>query len=173
MNCSYITKNGDKGKTSTSSGIVPKNSNLISFIGNLDESNSYIGLCLNYCKDKDLLEILLKVQNQIFNIGAKINGANLEITEEYHIWIENKANFFFKKLKPIHNFVLPGGSLFSSHLHICRTILRRTELAFWACEEEHRDVNIGKYLNRISDFFFIIARVYNNEEIQWEVGKID
>ncbi len=170
MKCPYITKTGDKGKTSIMNSRVNKNSSIIKFLGALDEVNSYFGLIINYAPE-ELTKTFLNIQNQLLNIGGFISGGNIEITTEYHEWIEKNTDIFFSNLTNANNFVLPGGSILSSHLHIVRCIIRRSETLLW--EIENNNENIAKYINRLSDFVFVLGRLYSGDkEHLWKVGKI-
>ncbi|QEK38531.1 cob(I)yrinic acid a,c-diamide adenosyltransferase [Candidatus Cytomitobacter primus] len=173
MNCPYITKTGDKGKTSIMNKRVYKNSDLIQFLGGLDEINSYIGLIVNYAPD-NLKKTLMSIQNQLLNIGGFISGGSIEINDKYHSWVEAESNEFFKALENANNFVLPGGSILSSHLHIARCVIRRVEILFWKLDEDTRCDHIAKYMNRLSDLFFVLSRLHGeSKECLWQIGEID
>ena len=177
-NCPYVTKSGDKGRTSIIGKRIDKNSELIKFLGSLDELNSYIGMIVNYVQDtKDLLSI----QNQLLNIGGNISGGNIKIDENYVHWLESKINHLYANLQDTANFILPGGSILSSFIHITRCITRKAEVLFWDLEKIEKESKsnqnyaiIGKYLNRLSDFFFVLARIHKGEnEHLWKMGEIE
>lgn len=187
MDCPYITKSGDRGKTSLMQTRLKKSNPAIAFIGSLDEINSYVGLIVSHLKyqeptdNHNLTSLLLNIQNQLLNVGGCING-NIEITEQYHLWIEEQSNLFFQKIKLVNNFILPGGSVLSSYFHITRCIIRRSETLFWQYqdykeiqmqEQSESETYVGKYINRLSDLFFILGRLCGqNDELIWKVGKI-
>ncbi len=173
MGCPYITKTGDKGKTSIMNQRLAKSSFLIQFLGALDETNSHIGLILHYSSE-ELKPVFLSIQNQLLNIGGFMSGGDIKIDESYSKWIEDQSAHFYKRLTNVNNFVLPGGSILSSHIHIARCIIRRSETLFWNVGEEKIDTNIAKYINRLSDLLFVLARLHNEEgEHIWKIGEIE
>ncbi|QEK38058.1 cob(I)yrinic acid a,c-diamide adenosyltransferase [Candidatus Cytomitobacter indipagum] len=185
MNCPYITKSGDKGKTSIMNKRLAKYSPLICFIGALDEINSNIGLILSHINEKNfsdlnLTKLLLNIQNQLLNIGGYMSGGNITIDEKYHLYIEEQSNLFFKNLKNANNFVFPGGSMLSSYIHITRCIIRRSETIFWQyinqanseSESQPESQHVGQYINRLSDLFFVLGRLHGQKnELLWKVGE--
>jgi cob(I)alamin adenosyltransferase len=152
----YIKK-GDDGTTSLLSGtrtakITPK----IKAVGALDELNSFVGQAVAKSKGSLSFETL---QWDLFNMGAMIindNGMELEtITEEGITALEDAMDLLQSQLPPLKNFILPRGSELVTAIHICRSVCRRAEIA---CLEADADEIIVKYLNRLSDYFFVLAR---------------
>ena len=181
MNISKVyTRTGDAGKTSLVSGTrVDKDDVRVEAYGTVDELNSNIGVLLHSTKldDQDIIALLRKAQNKLFNIGGylandkadALYGVKQEDVEE----LERIMDQMNEELPPAQGFVLPGGTRLSAQADRCRTVTRRAE---------RRVVTLAKvatinplvleYLNRLSDFFFVFAR-YNNiqnqvEEIYWD-----
>lgn len=173
------TATGDKGTTSLVGGKrVSKCDIRIEAYGTVDELNSFIGLLENLHNIPSETKIFLRVvQNKLFNIGgylandkqAKVDGLDAGDIER----IESEIDRLDAELPPLRNFVLPGGTRISSMAHVCRTVTRRCERAIVALAEEATiDPNVIVYINRLSDFFFVLAR-FNNihnqiEEIFWD-----
>jgi cob(I)alamin adenosyltransferase len=177
------TKTGDKGETGLFGGQrISKNSPRIDAYGTVDELNSFIGLALTEVKDEDIKSLLLKIQNQLFVLGADLSSPAsikdkkkniLRIPAEYYEGLEKSIDFFDEKLDLLKNFILPGGSKAASYLHICRTITRRAERKVVAISSlEQINENIVIFLNRLSDLFFVLARYENkisdHPDISWK-----
>ncbi len=151
------TKTGDSGKTSTATNErIDKSSSLIEAIGVIDEANSAIGMATEYHND-----ITDRIQSDLFDLGAELSGApTITISEDRVIYLENVSDDYNQYLEPLHSFVLPTGPL-----HNARTIVRRAEREIW--KVEGLNINIAKYLNRLSDLLFVMARYHNrgNEKL--------
>jgi len=156
------TKKGDNGTTSLLSGDrIRKNTPTIRAVGALDELNSFIGLLRSEIFTMELLE---KIQWNLFNAGAEvINDNNTQLTtvsEDDILELEQEMDKMDAQLPPLKNFILPYGNRVISLTHICRSVCRRAELECIGVAS----TTITKYLNRLSDFFFVLARFigYNN-----------
>jgi cob(I)alamin adenosyltransferase len=151
------TKTGDDGKTSTATNErIDKSSDLIEAIGAVDEANSAIGMATEFHND-----IIDRIQNDLFDLGAELSGAPAIVISEARIThLENIIDDYNEYLEPLHSFVLPTGAI-----HNARTIVRRAERQVWKIEGINP--NIAKYLNRLSDLLFVIARYHNkgNEKL--------
>lgn len=151
------TKTGDDGKTSTATNKrIDKSSDLIEAIGAVDEANSAIGMATEFHND-----IIDRIQNDLFDLGAELSGApTIVISEERITNLENIIDDYNEYLEPLHSFVLPTGPI-----HNARTIVRRAERQVWKIEGINP--NIAKYLNRLSDLLFVMARYHNkgNEKL--------
>jgi len=151
------TETGDDGKTSTATNErVDKSSNLIEAIGVVDEANSAIGMATDFHND-----ITDRVQSDLFDLGAELAGApTIKIHEERIVYLENIIDDYNEYLEPLHSFILPTGPL-----HNARTIVRRAEREVWKLEGIN--INIPKYLNRLSDLLFVMARYHSkgNEKL--------
>ncbi len=162
------TKTGDKGTTSLLSGErVPKHHMRIEAYGTVDELNSFIGLLNEYDIDKDNKNVLFKVQNLLFDLGASLAiemkkdkfDSIKKITENDINFLETEIDKMNEQLEPLKSFILPGGSKAVALSHICRTVCRRAErLCTNLAEKTQIDELSVKYLNRLSDYFFVLAR---------------
>lgn len=151
------TKTGDDGKTSTATNErINKSSDLIEAIGAVDEANSAIGMATEFHND-----IVDRIQNDLFDLGAELSGApTIVISEERITHLENIIDDYNEYLEPLHSFVLPTGAI-----HNARTVVRRAERQVWKIDGINP--NIAKYLNRLSDLLFVMARYHNkgNEKL--------
>lgn len=178
------TKKGDSGFTNLFGGeVISKTSSRIEAYGSLDELNSYLGIC--YTKIFNIYpkcEFIKDIQSKLFIIGAQFSNYRKEkvILESDILEIEKLIDEFDLLNPPLKNFILPGGSEISSMLHYARSIARRAERVSWAMVKEYMiNLNFDQhyknsliYLNRLSDFLFVIARFFNYklgvEEIIWK-----
>ena len=181
------TKTGDKGDTGLIDGSRISKSDLrIIAYGEVDEANSHIGLIISNIEKNsifdDVKKILLDVQQDLFVLGAELANPNtlkddnMLVKREMTSTIEKYIDNFESELAPISNFILPGGSIESSLLHICRTVVRRAETSAVALAKEQKiNQEILTYLNRISDLFFVLARVTNKRQkrndIPWKLNS--
>jgi len=162
------TKTGDTGETSLLGGSRVLKSDLqIEAYGTVDELNSYIGLARDLIENNAIKTELIKVQNKLFTIGAhlandqkkaKIKLPKLDISDIE--FLEKSIDKMEKTLPPLTQFVLPGGHPTVSHVHISRSICRRAERCVINFNETSHNVNpqIIKYLNRLSDYLFVLGR---------------
>ncbi|HLC36306.1 MAG TPA: cob(I)yrinic acid a,c-diamide adenosyltransferase [archaeon] len=160
------TKKGDLGETEMLSGErLPKSCPRVKAFSSIDELNSLIGIAILYVKDSRLPEILKDLQNDLFVFGAHLSSKGTskhKIQEEDVTKLEKLIDQFTEKLAPLNKFILPGGSLGGSHLHLARAVCRRAETDLSETKkEEQLDEILMKYLNRLSDFLFTIARLEN------------
>ena len=170
------TKTGDDGTTSLSDGKrYPKSHERIELVGALDEANSAIGMLLTLLPKKATIDrkFLTRIQSRLFDVGAVVAGGkagNYWAAET--VKVDQEINQLNQALDPLAEFTLPGGNLINAQAHIARTIVRRAERCYWKSEiQDLISVPIGKYLNRISDYLFVISRTYIDEEILWEPHK--
>ena len=181
------TKTGDTGTTALFGGTrVPKHHIRIESYGTVDELNSHIGLI----RDQDMSDlyknVLIEIQDRLFTVGAILatppeketlnNGQprlqNLGIIESDIEFLENEIDTMEEALPPMTHFVLPGGHTTVSYCHIARCVCRRAErLAVHLNDIEPTDERVIKYLNRLSDYLFVLARKLshdlNADEVQW------
>lgn len=165
------TKIGDKGRTAFfGCGMIQKDDPRIEALGAVDELNSVIGVTLSMVSDKELQEVLTKIQHNLFQVGADLAGSALDkkalprITPVHIQEIEQAIDKIEEQLGMPTQFILPGGTQTSSFLHLCRAITRRSERELVRAKsviEISPDLMI--YVNRLSDFFFMLARQANNE----------
>jgi len=181
------TKTGDKGTTALFGGTrVPKHHIRIESYGTVDELNSHIGLIRDQEINKQYKNVLAEIQDRLFTVGAILatppeketlkNGEkrlqNLGIQESDIEFLEKEIDTMEVSLPPMTHFVLPGGHTTVSYCHIARCVCRRAErLATHLNEIEATDAYVIKYLNRLSDYLFVLARKLssdlNAEEVQW------
>ncbi len=182
------TRGGDSGKTSLGNGKrVSKHCLRIEAIGSIDELNSVIGLALATETTAITVELLAclhndlnMLQNDLFDVGADLcmpdqGQAALRISEHQVLRLDETLVRYNADLNPLTSFVLPGGTPLAAQLHICRTIVRRAERAIVALHDaEPLNLHLLQYVNRLSDVFFVMARVSNDNgrlDVLWEPGK--
>jgi cob(I)alamin adenosyltransferase len=180
------TKTGDKGTTGLAGGTrVVKHHIRIDSYGTIDELNSWLGLIRGQEVDRTSYETLLRVQNTLFTIGAllasdpgnkKRRGNFPELEEADTLHLEEAIDRMNESLPPITHFILPGGHPLVSHCHIARTVCRRAERLISALNEK-TPVNkeILVYINRLSDYLFVLSRKLSADlkaaEIKWIPGN--
>ena len=166
------TKTGDKGTTSLIGGTrVPKDDARLNAYGTVDELNSFIGLLVSFLDDKRVCDFLANIQNILFDIGG-ILATDTEktqpytsITEDDIKQIESEIDFLGEELPALKSFVIPGGTKAAAMSHVCRTVARRTERKIYTMKEKYFvDENVLIYVNRLSDYFFVLARFLNKHE---------
>ena len=169
------TKGGDKGKTSLVGGSrVSKCNDIIDAIGNVDELNALLGLVVCDLK-KPFISTLKGIQNDLFDIGADLatpmnkKGTVLRINKDYIVYLEKEIDKINNNLPPLNSFILPGGSKISSIIHLARTVNRRCERSVVKLNEKQKvNIEVLKYLNRLSDYLFVLARALNKKEVLWK-----
>jgi cob(I)alamin adenosyltransferase len=175
------TRTGDKGRTALIGGTrVPKYSLQIEAYGTVDELNSFIGLLRDQDIDHHVKKILGRVQVILFNIESLLAADSAEslkglpqVAEEDILALENEIDSMNVNLPKLHHFILPGGHVLVSHCHVARTVCRRAErIIVHLASEKEVDALILKYVNRLSDYLFVLARKLAKdlgaEEIQWK-----
>ena len=161
------TKTGDKGNTSLIGGErVPKYDQRIETYGTVDEMNSWIGLIRDQDIDKHYIDILVEIQDRLFSLESMLaagpgseNASLPELAEEDISMLEREIDSMNEHLPALTSFILPGGNTIVSYCHIARTVCRRAERLATRMNEEYLvdAVNI-KYLNRLSDYLFVLSR---------------
>lgn len=162
------TKKGDKGKTSLFSREpahatrVSKDSLKIKAIGSVDELNSFLGLAKSFCLDVKLQKIITGVQEDLLVIGSILAGANLRFSKTKIKKLEKMIDKWEGQLPALSSFILPGGTPLSSQLHVARSACRAAEREITALADvEKVSDSIKAYINRLSDFLFMLARFVN------------
>lgn len=168
------TRTGDDGTTSVEpKKRIAKNSARIEALGALDELNCSIGLILaNPISDKTIQDVLTSIQQDLFNLGAELCPPHHTfITEEKILFLEKMIDQWNETLPPLKEFILPRGNFLVAHTHLARAICRRAERNLVSLHQE-KPVSIYclQYLNRLSDWLFVLARVLmkDQKEILWE-----
>lgn len=189
MNKSKIyTRGGDKGQTSLVSGTrISKGDLRIELYGEVDEMNSFLGsVCSKIEEEAELSELnsyLEFLQSRLFDLGSNLACEKVQalkyklpiITDEIIKELEFKIDEMDSELVPLKNFILPGGHKAAAEVHIVRTICRRIERKLVRFEEEHTNElpeNCIQFINRLSDYFFVLARFINKkmnrDEVIWK-----
>ena len=179
------TKTGDSGETALGNGVrVAKHALRVTAYGTTDELNANIGVARLYSSE-DMDGMLSRIQNDLFDLGADLCRPDMERDAEAEYpplrlivaqvkRLEGEIDAMNAYLEPLRSFILPGGSPLSAHLHICRTVARRAErLCVELANMESTNTEATKYLNRLSDWFFVAARTANNngkDDLLWVPG---
>jgi cob(I)alamin adenosyltransferase len=178
------TRVGDSGTTALGDGSrVPKTDPRLGAYADVDEANSVLGLALAMGRlGEEITAVLRRVQNDLFDVGADLCAPvvpdppypPLRITEEYISRLEGWCDRFNERLPKLTSFILPGGTPGAAFLHQARTVTRRAERSGWALVETDPDRTnplAVKYLNRLSDLLFILARLANPDgDVLWQPG---
>ena len=186
-----VTKSGDSGLTSINPNKrISKNSNIVKFLGDLDELNAYLGtlkadlFIINSTENslEDINGWITRIQHTLFDIGGTISSEDMEIfDEEAVIFLEEIIHEINQDLPPLKEFVLPGGSQLGAKAHVSRTVCRRAERSLVnliennpECEK-YRKSPVLPYINRLSDFLFVLSRrldrLCNLDEQTWETSN--
>jgi cob(I)alamin adenosyltransferase len=188
MSLKIYTKTGDKGKTSLIGGTKVFKSDLrIEAYGTVDELNSFAGLCLDYLKQQNIKNVLAEIQDRLFTIGSalacdpgketKSASHRMKIPDLHEAdveLLEKEIDRMNEELPPMKSFILPGGHVAVSTLHVARCVCRRAERCCVRMLKKEKQVPelIIKYLNRLSDYLFVLARFtgykLHVQEIPWK-----
>ncbi|MCL7745858.1 cob(I)yrinic acid a,c-diamide adenosyltransferase [Halalkalibacter alkaliphilus] len=165
------TRTGDEGKTSVIGGRLDKDDTRVIAYGTTDELNSFIGQAVAQLDEEQFPDIkmeLIKIQHELFDCGGDL--AMIRATKEYPYkakqemidFLEKRIDVYVEEAPELERFILPGGADAAATLHVCRTVTRRAERYVTRLQRDS-EVNpiVLKYLNRLSDYFFAIARVVN------------
>jgi cob(I)alamin adenosyltransferase len=170
------TKKGDAGDTGLYSGKrISKNSLVVQAIGAIDEANSFLGVANSFSEDSNLTSKIKEVQRNLFKIGSALAGAKVWVSVKATKKLEKEIDGLEGTLPVLKNFILPGGTRESSLLFMARTFIRRAERLVVALSmTEEIKPQILAYLNRLSDYLFMLARKANFtkkiKEEAWRVG---
>jgi cob(I)alamin adenosyltransferase len=173
------TRLGDGGETHLGDmSRVSKTDPRIEAFGTVDELNAQLGVALTLEDlDERYAGWLRRIQNDLFDVGADIaappdpDRERLRVIPDQTVWLEQRCDEINAGLKPLKSFVLPGGTRAAAQLHVCRTVCRRAERLAVACGDQI-NVEVVRYLNRLSDLLFILSRGANRgEEPLWEPGR--
>ncbi len=183
MSFKIYTKTGDKGETGLFGGArLPKHHIRIESYGTVDELNSYLGLLRDQMKEEELKFFLKEIQDRLFAIGSSLasdpnkNMITPDINEGDILVLEHSMDDMDQTLPALKNFILPGGHTTVSFCHIARCVCRRAERNVVALHEiEPVDELVLQYLNRLSDYLFVLGRKMaqdlNAEEVVWNARK--
>jgi cob(I)alamin adenosyltransferase len=179
------TRTGDGGETRLGDlSVTTKTDTRLHAYADVDEANAQLGVAMAHGDfEEDVRAVLIHVQNDLFDVGADLatpvvaepEYPPLRIEQDYIDRLEGWCDTYNSDLPALRSFILNGGTLGAAHLHVARTVVRRAERAGWAAQAEHGDaMNLlaVKYLNRLSDLLFILARYANREQgdVLWVPG---
>lgn len=179
------TKTGDKGETALGNGArVAKHSPRVNAYGTVDETNATVGLARQHVSG-DIDAALQRISNDLFDLGADLCTPDMHKDAEAAypplrmiapqvLRLETEIDAMNARLTPLRSFILPGGSALAAQLHLCRTVCRRAErLVVELASMEEVNPEAVKYLNRLSDWFFVAGRIANNDgkdDVLWVPG---
>jgi cob(I)alamin adenosyltransferase len=179
------TKTGDAGETALGNGArVAKHSMRVNAYGTVDETNATVGMARQHSTG-EIDAALARIQNDLFDLGADLcrpdmerdheaGYAPLRILERQVLRLETEIDAMNTRLQPLRSFILPGGSALAAQLHLCRTVSRRAErLTVELATMEAINAEAVKYLNRLSDWFFVAGRIANDDgkaDVLWVPG---
>jgi len=174
------TKTGDNGNTGLQGNFrISKAHPRIIAYGTVDEANAALGIVLTNSLDEDIAKVLTDIQNDLFLVGADLSNSNLNdvknrVPLDMIEKLEKHIDKFELDLPPLTNFILPGGVPEAAQLHYVRTVVRRAEtLVVQLSKKDEINSNCIRYLNRLSDLFFVMGRVINKrnkrEDILWKI----
>ena len=172
------TKTGDGGDTRLFDGTrVRKSDARVESYGDVDELNAFIGAASAFIRDDAINDVLAQIQKDLFSVGAQLadprfkerGGAKFQLPQERVSALESAIDAFETELPPLRQFILAGGGHAGALLHVARTVCRRAERRVIALADR-TPINPGvmQYLNRLSDFLFVLARLVNHREGQQE-----
>ena len=179
------TRTGDDGETRLGdNSVTTKLDPRLRAYADVDEANAHIGVALAVDGlDEDVVTVLVHVQNDLFDVGADLSTPvvadpaypPLRVEQDYVDRLEGWCDHYNEDLPKLRSFILNGGTLAGAHLHVARTVCRRAERSAWAAHAEYADsmnVLAIKYLNRLSDLLFILARHANRADgdVLWVPG---
>ena len=180
------TRTGDTGETALGNGArVPKHAPRVNAYGTVDELNATLGLARLHAEGTSLDPLLSLIQNDLFDLGADLcipdhesdataDTPRLRIIGVQVDRLESEIDTLNARLSPLRSFILPGGTPLAAHLHLCRTSCRRAErLATELANSESVNPQAIRYLNRLSDWFFVAGRIANDDgtrDILWVPG---
>lgn len=179
------TKTGDAGETALGNGArVAKHATRVSAYGTVDETNATVGLARQHATG-EIETMLARISNDLFDLGADLCTPDMHLDETLPytplrmqeaqvLRLEREIDAMNARLEPLRSFILPGGTALSAQLHLCRTVCRRAErLTVELATMESVNPESVKYLNRLSDWFFVAGRIANNDgkdDVLWVPG---
>ena len=178
------TRTGDGGTTRLGDmSETSKNDLRLHAYADVDEANAHLGVALAHDLEESVRDVLIHVQNDLFDVGADFctpvtadpKFPPLRITQDYVDRLESWCDQFNEDLAKLRSFILSGGTPGAAQLHVARTVIRRAERSAWAAYDEHGETMNPlaiRYLNRLSDLVFILARYANREngDVLWVPG---
>ena len=173
-----VTRTGDDGTTGLGDGSrLPKSAPRVEAIGNVDELNSSLGVLLAEAVPTEVRACLVDVQHDLFDLGGELAVPGLRLVTDAHLArVDAQVETFNEKLPPLKEFILPGGCRAASLAHVARTVCRRAERSVVALSADGSVSPLAqRYLNRLSDLLFVLARVINSAagvtDVLWQQGR--
>ena len=172
------TRTGDDGSTGMADGSrVAKDDLLIQAIGEVDELNSQLAVLVSHVPD-DFNGAIFEIQNELFNVGAELSMGQAMIEHSHVETLEKSLDALNENLPPLKEFILPGGGLAASHCHVARAVCRRVERSLVSLNNQKKlNGYLMAYVNRLSDYLFVLARAigqYEGEdEVYWQSNRIN
>ncbi len=167
------TKKGDKGKTSLIGELTTKDDFRVDAYGTVDTLNSHLNYVMSLSNEYD--EYLVRISNYLFHIGhdlSQTDSTKYKVDEKEIEWLEINIDYFTDKIGDFDHFILPGGTQVASYLHICRTICRTCERKIVKASKYHQiNDNVLTYINRLSDFIYMLA-CYENYNSKVPLRKV-
>ena len=170
------TRGGDQGQSGLADGSRhSKTDAVFTALGDVDELNCAIGIVVTHLEsDHPLRATLIELQSRLFDLGGALAmpGTVLSLADET-VALETQVAQYSQQLGPLANFILPGGTIAGSHMHLARAVSRRAERSLWSLVEQRPEVydsSLAVFLNRLSDALFVYARVLNlsSPELLWQ-----
>ena len=170
------TRTGDDGTTGLGDGSrVSKASPRMDCIGTVDELNSVIGMMMTCELPPDIREIFVRIQHRLFDLGSELAMPGYSFMDDEDVsWLEEVLDRYNEHLPPLKNFILPGGTVAGAWCHLARTVCRRAERELVSMNEtDVVNTALRRYINRLSDWLFVCARVLNrldntDSEVLWQ-----
>jgi cob(I)alamin adenosyltransferase len=178
------TRTGDEGKTSVIGGRLDKHHIRVKAYGTLDELNSFVGLAVTKMQQPQLEDIaleMIKIQHELFDCGGDLSAVKpdypFKTNEEMVLFLEERIDHYITEAPELERFILPGGADAAAFIHVCRTITRRAEREIVELKQTDTIHPIVlRYVNRLSDYFFAVARTVNHRlgisDVEYERSAI-
>lgn len=172
------TRTGDDGSTGLGDGSrTDKDGTRVAAYGTTDELNSHIGIVMAHGVPDDVARVLHEVQHHLFDLGGELCIPGHQAIQQSHIdWLEQTLDHFNESLPALKDFILPGGSLAAANCHVARTVCRRAERLVVSLQRDETVPPFSmRYLNRLSDLLFVVARVIalhgGGREVLWQKDR--
>jgi len=172
------TRTGDDGSTGMADGSrVAKDDLLVQAIGDVDELNSQLAVLACHAPE-EFNGSIRTVQNELFNVGAELTLGQIMVSQESIDWLEQNLDALNLSLTTLKEFILPGGGLAASHCHVARAICRRAERSLVSLDiRASLNNDLMAYINRLSDYLFVLARAISKlegkDEVYWQSERLN
>ncbi len=172
------TRTGDKGDTGMADGSrTRKDSMLVHALGDVDELNSVLGVLASLTKNTEVSDLIKQVQNDLFDLGAELSASIDVLSIDHTSWLENELDKMNESLPALKEFILPGGGEAAALCHVARSVCRRAERSMVTLNNDRTlRPELLAYINRLSDFLFVLARTLTkltgDEEVYWQSNRM-